>query len=239
MLEQRAFDGFIARTTLLKLTLHACHWAIESARDDQIEVVEVCAHIDRESVERHPFADAQSHRADLRRLSSLRISPHACRALVALCADAELAHRVDDAILEQAHVAVDPEFRSIEIDDRIAHKLSRSVIGDIAAAICLVDFNAVLLEQLVGRRDMCWRVRTARDSDDRIVLDEEHASELRIVRIASSEDLRVMDKLLLVRGLIAEIAEFHNAEMPLSFHAGLYAACARMAACPRSIPRRS
>ena len=84
---------------------------------------------------------------------------------------------------------MNPQLGGIEIDDRIAHELSWAVVGDIAAAIGLVEGNALGFELGVGREHMPGGVWSAGDGDDRGVLDHQYPSRFGIGGVSGIKGL--------------------------------------------------
>jgi hypothetical protein len=59
-----------------------------------------------------------------------------------------------------------------EVEDGVADELAGAVIGDVATAVDLVDFDAALGEELVGREDI-GAAGVAAEGEDRRVFEEE------------------------------------------------------------------
>jgi len=64
-----------------------------------------------------------------------------------------------------------------QVEDRIAHKLPRTVIGHIAAAVDLVNFNALLREQFVRRKDVGARAVAAQRQHRRMLHQQQRVAD--------------------------------------------------------------
>ena len=112
---------------------------------------------------------------------------------------------------------MDAEFGSVEIDDWVADELSWAVIGDIAAAICLVELYAGGCELGFVGEDMAGGVWSSCDGDDWGVFDHQDSPEFGGFGFAGIEDLGVVVLLELVGGLVEEGLEGDVGE---GFHLG-------------------
>ena len=99
---------------------------------------------------------------------------------------------------------MDSEFCGVEIDDWVGDELTWAVVGDIAAAVCLVELYAGVCELGFGGEDMAGGVWSAGDGDDWGVFDHQDASEHGFRGVACVEDLGVVVLLELVCGLVGE-----------------------------------
>src|SRR5262245_22032377 len=113
-----------------------------TARHDQIEVVEIGRDVQREPVARNPSGDAD---ADRRKL--VAADPDAGESFDAPGVDAVVARWTNQYLFEVADVAVDVAAIRPEIHDGIADDLPGSVVGDVAAASGLVHLDAARLER--------------------------------------------------------------------------------------------
>jgi hypothetical protein len=120
------------------------HAAIrDPARDDQIEVLEICRHIERKTVAGYPARNADTDGGQL-----LATDPHSGEALHAARVDPVLASRTNQHLFEIANVSMNILTIRFEINDRIANNLSGPVIRDVAAAAGLMHFDAARAQQL-------------------------------------------------------------------------------------------
>ena len=114
---------------------------------------------------------------------------------------------------------MDAEFGGVEIQNGVADELSGPVVGDIAAAIGLVEFNALRRELFFGEENMPGGVGSSCDGDDWVMLDHHDATKLGLWGLACIEDLGVVVLLELVGGLVGEVLERDEGER---FHRQLY-----------------
>ncbi len=119
---------------------------------------------------------------------------------------------VDDGLFEGADVGVDAELGGVEVDDGVGDELSWAVVGDIAAAIGLVEFDAVFGELGFGGGDMGGGLWSSGDGDDGWVLDHQDAAELGFGGFAGVEDVGVVLLLELVGLVVAEVLEGDEGE---------------------------
>lgn len=183
----------------------------EAAGDDEVEVVHVRVEVDGEPVEGDPSSDADADGANLGGLVGsevvLGVDPDAGGVGVGVGGDVELGECVDDGGLEGADVLVDAELGGVEVDDGVADELARAVVGDVAAAVGLVELHALGREEVLGGEDVGWGVGASGDGDDGVVLDHEDAPELGVGSAACVEDLLVVVLLELVCRLVGEELE--------------------------------
>lgn len=121
--------------------------------------------------------------------------------------DAELGECGDDGGFECADVLVYAEARGAQVDDWVADELAWAVVGDIAAAVCRVELDALSGEELLAGEDVGLCGWSAGDGDDGVVLDHEHAARFGIWGVAGVEDLLVVGLLEFVGLLVAEVLE--------------------------------
>lgn len=91
--------------------------------------------------------------------------------------DVKCGEGVDDHGFEQSHVIVKTEFGTVEVEDGVADELPGAVVGDIAAAVGLMDLDALVMECLVIGEDMGGGIGAAGDGDHRWMLDEQDPPE--------------------------------------------------------------
>src|SRR5512143_3710316 len=109
----------------------------DAARDDQAEVVEIAADVEREAVARNPPRDAHADGADL-----LGSDPRTGEPLDASGGDTVIGAHANHHVLDVAHVAMDVASIRPEIDDRVPDDLPWSVIRDVPSATGLMDGDA-------------------------------------------------------------------------------------------------
>ena len=110
----------------------------DAARHDHLEVPQVRLDVQGEAVAGHPARDAHADGGDL-----FVADPHAGKPLDAPARNPILGDRTDQHLFDVAHVAVHVTAIRLEVDDRVADQLARPVIGHVAAAPCLMDFDGV------------------------------------------------------------------------------------------------
>ena len=105
--------------------------------------------------------------------------PYAGALADALSHDTEVAAGSDEGFFEQANEVHRTEVRAFlsreiaaQVDDGIADELAGAVIGDVAAAVNLVEFDALSHKEFVGREDVA-AVRVATEGEDRRMLEHQ------------------------------------------------------------------
>lgn len=200
----------------------------DAARDDDLAPRQVGVAVEREAVHRDLTADADADGADLAtRAAVVGGDPRAALALDASGLDAEVGADADHHLLDVADVADDVDGRR-EPDDRVAGDLSRTVPGDLAAAVDVDDGSAVA-GSLLGLGALARGV-------DRAVLEEVDG-----VGLLTRHDLRVrvaldLPRLLVVDevGVETEVDEAHAATLRrAAYDAGMPATDASPSTPPR------
>ena len=138
---------------------------------------------------REPHAD----RRDLALGAAIGAHPHARRRGIAQTHEAVVRDRVDQALLEPAHIRMHLEPEPLDVEDRIRDELPGPVIGHIAAAVGLDLLDPVRGKHRVARKDMRGRTHPLRHRDDgRIVLEEKHRHRrIARARLARGHERRV------------------------------------------------
>src|SRR4029079_11539106 len=108
-----------------------------TARHDQVEVVEIGGDVEREPLAANPSGDADANRRKL-----VAADPDAGESFDAPRVDAIVARGTNQHVLEIADGAVDVAASGPEIHDGIPDDLAGAVIGDVAAASGLVHLDA-------------------------------------------------------------------------------------------------
>src|SRR5215213_1147233 len=103
---------------------------------------------------------------------ALQSDPDACISLDALSREPELRDRVDQRALHLPQIPVQVLAVSLEIDDRVAHELARTVERDVTASLDLEQLDAPGCEE-IGRRDQVCTLGSPPERDDRRMLDKE------------------------------------------------------------------
>ena len=111
------------------------HRAVGDAAGDDVlaHVRQVGRDVEGEAVHRAPVLEAHADGADLARVRPVGVDPHARVLGQSAGVDAEGRQRVDDELLDVAHVLGRAE-RVGDRQDRIADELARAVVRDVAAA---------------------------------------------------------------------------------------------------------
>ena len=84
----------------------------------------------------------------------------------------KLAEDADEHFLEVAQVAVQITAVGLQVENRVADELTRPVIGNVATAARLEEFDPPLFP-LLGGEENVFRVRSATQCDDVRMLEEE------------------------------------------------------------------
>ena len=114
-------------------------------------------HVEGEAVHRPPPLEPHADGADLARVRPVGVDPHAGVLGEPARRHAERRQRVDDQLLDVAHVLGRAE-PVAELHDRVADELARAVVGDVAAA---ADRRRGRRRPRPGRSAGCARGRTA------------------------------------------------------------------------------
>src|SRR6185437_15692871 len=99
------------------------------------------------------------------------VHPHTGQPGHATTFNSQFREGVDDRLLHAAYVGDHIPLPFSQIEDRITHNLPGAVIGDVAAAVGLVKFDAGALEQFPAYQNI-FRVAVAAHSDDMRMLYE-------------------------------------------------------------------
>jgi hypothetical protein len=118
------------------------------------------------------------------------------------------AERADEHFLESAQIPVQILPVSLEVEDGIAHELSRPVEGCVAAALNLVELHAPSRQKLRGGAVVATALRLSPQRDDRWMLDEEED----VVRLVSADPFSRKLPLNIERGGVGEEAEIADGE---------------------------
>lgn len=114
-------------------------------------MVHVGVEVDGEAVEGDPSADADADGGDFGGLVGLEVvlgvDPDAGGLRVGVGGDVVVGEGGDDGGFEQSDVFVDAELGGVEIDDGVGDELAGAVVCDIAAAVGLVEGDALRGEE--------------------------------------------------------------------------------------------
>lgn len=159
--------------------------ASQAAGDDELEVGEVGGDVEGQAVGGDPLADADAHGGDLGGRTIGGRDPDAGGFGIAVAGDAVGGEGVDDGLLEEAHVAVEAQGlagirvgEAFEVEDGVGDDLAGAVVGDVAAAVGLVEFNAQGGKAVGVGQDVACGPFSAGDGDDWGVLDEVDGAEV-------------------------------------------------------------
>lgn len=117
----------------------------DAARNDEIEVPQVCGDIEGETVAGNPAGDADANGGEL-----FVADPDTGEALNATGRNPIVFRDANEDFLQITHVAVHVQTIGMQIENRIADELSRTVIRDVAAAPGFEDVDAGRLQR-IGR----------------------------------------------------------------------------------------
>lgn len=113
----------------------------EAAQGNGAEKGKIVPHVEREAVEGHPVAHAHAERAQL-----AVVDPYTGAAFPAGGLDPERGGGADDDFFQRADETVQPVRALADAEHGIGYELARKMAGDVAAAICLDDFDAACLQ---------------------------------------------------------------------------------------------
>src|SRR6516164_611827 len=119
----------------------------QPARHDVLEITQIRIDVQREAVSGHPSADMDSDCGDL-----ALTYPNAGELGSAAGRDAEIGQRIDDDLLDAAHVSAHVAFPLAQINNGIANQLAGSVIVNIAAAVLWEKRNSSPAQHLRSRQ---------------------------------------------------------------------------------------
>jgi hypothetical protein len=171
----------------------------DAAGDDRLEVGEVGVDVHGEAVEGDVALDRHPDRHHL-----LVADPDAGVAGRAGALDAEVGQHPDERRLEAPQEVADaPAHR----EDRVADELARAVVGDVAAALDVVEREAART-QLVFADPEVLAAPLAPEGDDGVVLDEQQRG-----RAAAVGDVGVDGALHVPRLAVVQAPEVHDLEV--------------------------
>src|SRR5882724_9899964 len=159
--------------TLCHLLRQRGHWLVrDAAGDNQLEIIEVGAHVESKTVGGDCARNVNSDGCDLSRDFILR--PDAGQAGNAFGDHAEIAAGADERFFQLADKinGANARLKSTQIKDGIADELAGAVEGDVAAAIGFMQFNAIGGKKL-ARSDDVFCSTIAAQSDHRRMLQQE------------------------------------------------------------------
>jgi hypothetical protein len=171
MLKEAGFD-LVERHIALEKFLKGGGFTIgDAAGNDEVEIAEIGCNVIGKAVRGNPSADVN---ADGREFffGGRGWDPDACFSGDAIGGDSEIGRGADHGFFESAHVPANVSLNLVEIEDRIADDLAGTMIGDISAAVCCVELDILLTEDLFGSEEM-GAVGVAAEGDDVGVLAEE------------------------------------------------------------------
>lgn len=114
---------------------------VEAAQGNGAEKGKIVPHVEREAVEGHPVAHAHAERAQL-----AVVDPYTGAAFPAGGLDPERGGGADDDFFQRADETVQPVRALADAEHGVGYELARKMAGDVAAAICLDDFDAACLQ---------------------------------------------------------------------------------------------
>src|SRR6185437_15466908 len=166
--------GFIKRDGMAKRAFERRGaFVFYAAWNYEIEVAEVCGDIECKTVRRDPAAKVHAQGGELF-FALRRIDPDAMAAENAARGETVVGGREDHHLFELLDVPADVALVLREVENRIADDLAGAVVGDVAAAVCLMEFDVHLAQDIrVGEKIFALTVAPERD-DVWVLAEEEH-----------------------------------------------------------------
>jgi len=145
----------------------------DTAGNDEVEVAQIGGNIVGEAVRSDPAADVDTDSSELFfGNSARRLDPDAGFAWDAMGGDAEIGGSADHRFFESADVPVNVATDAIEIEDGVADGLAGAMISDIATAVGLAKFDALLAEDVFGSEEIFLAGVAAKGDDMRVLAEE-------------------------------------------------------------------
>ena len=156
-----------------------------AAGNDPGEVTEVGGDVEREAVGGDALCNMDADGGDLLFLhGAAGVGPDAGAFADALGGHAEVLAGEDEGLLQEADEVDGTEMRAAfageiaaEVEDGITDELAGAVIGDVTAAVDLVDLDAFAGEQIVGGEDVGASGVAAEGQDGRVLHQEERVAD--------------------------------------------------------------
>ena len=145
---------------------HARHAVVvDAAGDDACEIGKVGGHVEREAVAADAFVvDVNADGGDLVQFPAF-FDPDAAKAVKEAGGDVECGQGFDQHALDIAHVAANAAdaapVEAGQVEDGVADKLAGAVIGDVPAAIDMVEGDALFLPRLRVEDEILFTAVTA------------------------------------------------------------------------------
>ena len=125
-----------------QLLLKACHALIDkAARVDVVKILQVGVHIHRKAVHRNIAARSNTYGTYLSCSGAVAIKPYARCACNASCLDAPLAAYANDRLLQRVNILTQTYAQLLQVEDGVAHHLTRTVVGDVATSVDVIEFG--------------------------------------------------------------------------------------------------
>jgi hypothetical protein len=153
----------------------------DAAGDDEREIAEVGGDVEGEAVRSDGLGDVDSDCGDLLFADTAAGERPDPRQLAdPLGGDAKVFAGEDEGFFHEADEVDGAEVRAVlagevaaEVEDGVADELAGAVVGDVAAAVDLVDFNALVGEGGIGGEDVGAGAVAAESEDGRVLEEEE------------------------------------------------------------------
>src|SRR5579883_1567476 len=132
----------------------------DAAGDDEVEVAQVGGDVEREAVRGDAARDVHADGGDfLLGDGAAGDGPDAGASGDALRGDGEVSQGADEGFFEEADVvdgadAAVVQGETAQVEDGVADELAGSVVGDVAAAVDLMDFDAAIGKEFVAGEDV-------------------------------------------------------------------------------------
>src|SRR5579884_3852915 len=165
LFRERVDDGGAGR--MRALLQHGRDGLCETARHDVLEIPQVGGMVQSEAVRGDPAADVDANGGDFS-----AVDPDSGSAFEAVRMNVELCEGVDERLFDGANIRDYVALPFAEIEDGVTDDLAGAMIGDVAAAIGVMELDAGALENL-GRREEICKMAVPAQRDDMGVLDDE------------------------------------------------------------------
>src|ERR1700735_1545112 len=166
---------FVHRYSAFQQTFQRCSsFPRNSARYDQIEVAQVRGYIVREAVRCHPAAQVDANRTQFFFLAGIRVNPQTMASFNAPRRDSEFGRSTKHGFFQHAHVPTNIATMPGQIQDRVAHDLPWTMVGDVAATVRLAKLDIHLRKQTIASSQM-FRLPIAAERDHmRVLAEQQH-----------------------------------------------------------------
>lgn len=120
----------------------------EAAGIDMAVIREVCVDVEGEAVGGDEAGGMYAYGADFAGIRAVGIYPYAGSAFEPSGRYVIMAHGADDYFFQRSDVLFESELQAFQVEEGIAHDLSRAVVGNITAAVYMVIGGLYALQEL-------------------------------------------------------------------------------------------